>query len=135
MTDETAHKTDIPSARKEIELALSKLEAPFLGEEALDECIRLLRAAHQKMTRTPRKGRRQAISARMTSELALAIAADIRANPSTAYQVIGDRHGVLGARISEMLKGGYDHMLPAHLRFAGRTLPGNGPRFKLTGAA
>lgn len=132
---DVARKTDIPTARKEIELALNKLEGTFVGEDAIDECIRLLRSAHGKMTRTPRLGQRRMISARMTPALAMAIAADVRANPSAAYQEIGDRHGVLGARVSEMLKGRYDRMLPAHLRFEGKPLPGNGPRFKLTGGA
>lgn len=124
-------KTNIPAARQEIQLAISRLEA---GAADLAACVGLLRAALEKMTRTPRLGRRRMVSARMTPALALAIAADVRANVGhAAYQEIGDRHGVLGARVAELIQGRYDHMLPAHLRFAERDRPGEGPRFKLTG--
>ena len=100
--------TDIPHARQLIYATLLALEAPHVGYESIDDCIADLKLALVKMTRTPVKGPRKRISAKMTPALALAIAADIRANPGEAHQVIGDRHGVLGARITEMITGQHD---------------------------
>lgn len=144
MSNHEILSSNIPAARAELKAEIDRIDkarAALSGcdgfdtlDEAIEHCVRTLEevtarlsaSVLPKLTRTVRAGPRKTISRSLVKNPALAreIAGDLWAQLATysadTQMQVGLRHGVNGARISEMLRGRYDKMLPPELRFAGR---------------